>query len=141
MRKSAICILLIGMGIITFSGCSSAKPVASGKPTSASKVVPVTAPATKQEKDLEHVKNVVASRSNQLQNLYKKQSSLQAMQGELNIKLYITEEGSVQNADIVVDTGNLSQEFIESIRRDILSWRFIIRDKMIYSFRIQFKKL
>lgn len=141
MRKLPMCILLIGIGVVSFSGCSSTKPVASAKTTAVTKSVPVSTPATKQEKDLEHVKNVVASRSNQLQNLYKKQSSFQAMQGGLNIKLYITEEGSVQNADIVVDTGNLSQEFIESIRRDILGWRFIIREKMIYSFKIQFRKL
>jgi len=139
MRKTLLSILLVGIGVLTFSACAPAKPRNAGSPTPTNTAT--TPPATKQEKDLEHVKNVVASRSNQLQLIYKKQSSVQAMQGGLNIKLYITEEGSVQNADIVADTGNLSAEFIDSIRKDILSWRFIIREKMIYSFKIQFRKL
>jgi len=95
MRKTLLSILLVGIGVLTFSACAPAKPRNAGSPTPTNTAT--TPPATKQEKDLEHVKNVVASRSNQLQLIYKKQSSVQAMQGGLNIKLYITEEGSVQN--------------------------------------------
>lgn len=94
-----------------------------------------------QDTNAEHVRNVVNLRQAQLQNLYKKQSSIQAMQGELNIKLFITEEGVVQQAEIIPDSGNLSQEFIATVRKEIMTWRFILRDKIIYSFKIQFRKM
>ncbi len=94
-----------------------------------------------EDSNVEHVRNVVNLRQVQLQNLYKKQTNVQAMQGELNIKLYITEEGIIQQAEINQDTGNLSQDFIDKVKQEVLTWRFIVRKKVIYSFKVQFRKM
>lgn len=130
-------IALIAASLVFFSSCAAPVSTQQGSAT-------VSSPQPENDRkanDLSHVKNVVNTRQGALQGLYRKQIAIKAMQGSLNIKLYITEEGMVQNADISIDEGMLSPEFIASVRQEVMTWRFIIREKMIYSFKVQFRKL
>ncbi len=117
----------------------SYQPGSPNSPSSPQTSAPKDQPV--EDSNVEHVRNVVNLRQVQLQNLYKRQSSVQAMQGELSIKLFITEEGVVQQSEISPNSGNLSSEFIAQVKNEIMTWRFILRDKVIYSFKIQFRKM
>lgn len=145
MKTTLFCVMLSAMFILLLSSCAAPKastrainPRFPAKKEAAS--VPIT-PAEKQGNDLAHVKNVVNARQGALQNIYRKQSAIKAMQGSLAVKLFITEMGVVQNAELSIDEGMLSPEFVEAVRQEILSWRFMIRDKIIYSFKVQFNKM
>lgn len=140
MVKTLLTALVVVFMAVSCS-TNTTTPTASAPQEAVSTPEPAINPGTKAENDLAHVKNVVNTYSVKLQNIYKRQSSIQAMYGSLNVKLFINDLGEVQNADIVVDTGNLSDEFLETVRKEALSWRFLIRDKMIYSFELQFKKM
>lgn len=138
MKLSLYLILLTLIVALVLSACATpAAPRPGG--TTASKTQ--QAASSKEDSNLEHVRNVVNLRQNQLQTLYRKHTAIKAMQGELVVKLYITEEGIIQNADLTLDSGNLSDEFLAQAKQEILSWRFLIREKLIYTFKIQFRKL
>ncbi|MDD4309184.1 MAG: AgmX/PglI C-terminal domain-containing protein [Candidatus Cloacimonetes bacterium] len=135
-------IVAITLMLVVLSACVSPETYKKGTPappkqTETNQVATTPLPTS----DIDHVRNVVNARQTQLQNLYKKQSSIKPMQGSLQIKLYIDENGTVQNADIDVDSGALSPEFISSVRNDLSTWRFMIRESLIYTFKINFRRL
>ncbi len=101
---------------------------------------PVQQQVQTESNDVVHVRNVVNTRQVQLQNIYRRQVAITPMQGTLQIKLFITDQGVVQNSDILVDAGMLSDEFVSSVRQEVSAWRFLIRQPIIYTFKVQFKK-
>lgn len=141
MKSMQNWILLAGAVLILLSACSAPQTKAqqANQPVANAPAAPAATEA-KTYSDIDHVKNVVNARQPQLQTIYRKQSYVKPMQGELAIKLYITEDGRVQNAEIDLEMGNLTPEFLQSVREELLTWRFMIKDKIIYSFRIQFRK-
>jgi outer membrane biosynthesis protein TonB len=138
MKLSFRLILFASAAAFVFTACATPSSPRPG--TTTTPKTTQTEPS-KEDSNVEHVRNVVNLRQNQLQTLYRKHTAIKAMQGELVVKLYITEEGIVQNADITLDSGNLSDEFIAQARQEILGWRFLLREKLIYTFKIQFRKL
>jgi len=136
-------LFVVSVAFFILAACAAPSP--SQRPSSSN---PAVSPSTTQANEMKddnpnvtHVRNVVNLRQPQLQNLYKKQTQVNAMQGALNIKLFITEDGTVQNVDITPDAGNLSSEFIAQVRKEVMAWKFILHDKMIYSFKVQFRKM
>jgi len=101
---------------------------------------PVQQQVQTESNDVVHVRNVVNTRQVQLQNIYRRQVAITPMQGTLQIKLFITDQGVVQSSDILVDAGMLSDEFVSSVRQEVSAWRFLIRQPIIYTFKVQFKK-
>lgn len=90
--------------------------------------------------DLQHIKNVVNLRSTQLAQIYQKHNNIKPQSGSLKIKLFITDQGTVQNTDLVVDSGSFTPEFVTDIRNKLLSWEFIINEPHVYSYKQVFGK-
>lgn len=103
----------------------------------------VACSANKEEKltsDQQHIKNVVNLRSAQLKQIYDKHYIYKPQSGALKIKLFITAEGTVQNADLVVDWGSFTPEFLTELKNKILTWEFIINKPTVYSYKVAFNK-
>jgi len=130
-------IVIISVVLVTMSACAANKPA--DQPKSAVAPAPQTSSQT-ESNDVVHVRNVVNTRQVQLQNLYRRQSAISSMQGTLQIKLYITDQGVVQNNEVLVDSGMLNDEFVAAVKQEITTWRFLIREPLIYTFKVQFKK-
>ncbi len=138
MKLSSYLILFTSIVALVLAACATP---ATPRPGGSTAPKATQAEQSKEDSNVEHVRNVVNLRQNQLQTLYRKHTAIKAMQGELVVKLYITEQGIIQNADIIMDSGNLSDEFLAQAKQEILGWRFLIREKLIYTFKIQFRKL
>lgn len=158
MSRAIYVILLSGMMLLFLSSCAAPKP---DKPTvkpsetttpasvqkPAEKPTPVViektfeeiaaAKAEKQKTDLEHVKNVINMRQVRLRNIYKEEVLSKPSQGTLLVRLSIDDKGMIQNPDVSVDSGSFSPEFIDSVRQEITSWRFLVRSPLTYAFKIE----
>lgn len=139
--KSLSLFTLIVFLMVLFSACAGPQPELKAKPATPSPkvVAPQTVPEQRAT-DAEHIKNVVTTRQGALQSIYRKQSDLNPMEGSLLFTLHISEMGLVQEADITKEDGTLSQEFINAMRAEVLTWRFLVREEMIYSFKTEFHK-
>lgn len=133
MRLVIICSAVL----IAVTACAGGK--ATEQPSNVASQ-PVQQQVQTESNDVVHVRNVVNTRQVQLHNIYRRQVAITPMQGTLQIKLFITDQGVVQNSDILVDAGMLSDEFVSSVRQEVSAWRFLIRQPIIYTFKVQFKK-
>jgi len=153
-------ILFTGLMLLVLSSCAAPKtaqptvapvtPVAS--PSTPAAVPPISeaiektfdeiedAKAAKKKSDLAHVQNVVNMRKVQLQNLYRQESLTTPFQGAMQIKLFINEAGNAHNSEVIVTSGNFTQEFISSVQNEMANWRFLVRSPLTYTFTIQFVK-
>ncbi|MDY0151622.1 MAG: hypothetical protein RBS43_05065 [Candidatus Cloacimonas sp.] len=139
--KSMSFFTLIVFLMVLFSSCAGPQPVQMVKPvTPPPKAVAPKTVAEQRATDAEHIKNVVTTRQGALQSIYRKQSAINPMEGGLLFTLHISEMGMVQEADIAKEEGTLSQDFISAMRAEVLTWRFLVREKMNYSFKAEFRK-
>jgi len=125
--------LLLGIGIcaLIIVSCSAPKTY-SAEPDSQT---------TKQKSpEMEQVSKVVNYHQNKLQAIYKKHTYHNAMQGDLEFTLYITNEGKVQEVEVKALSGKFYSNFVDELKQDILSWEFPKQDKIIYSFVVSFRK-
>jgi len=90
--------------------------------------------------DQQHIKNVVNLRTPQLTKIYDKHYTYKPQSGALKIKLFITDLGTVQNADLVVDWGSFTPEFLSEVKSKLLTWEFIIKSPTVYSYKVAFDK-
>lgn len=88
----------------------------------------------------QQIKNVVRQETAGLQQIYEKHYVYKPQSGSLKIKFFITDSGKVQNAELTVDWGSFTPEFVAEIRSKILTWEFNIHNPHIYSFKITFEK-
>jgi hypothetical protein len=137
MKAFVQLVIICSAVLIAVTACAGGK--ATEQPTNVGSQ-PVQQQVQTESNDVVHVRNVVNTRQVQLQNIYRRQVALTPMQGTLQIKLFITDQGVVQNSDILVDAGMLSDEFVSSVRQEVSAWRFLIRQPIIYTFKVQFKK-
>jgi hypothetical protein len=155
MKRASLFILITSLLLLLLSSCAAPKkaqpnvaPVApptepvAQKPTKAqieqAFVEIEEAKVEKQKKDIEHVQNVVNMRQSELQFLYQREAAIKPFQGDAQIKISINEMGMIQNSEVLVTSGSLSQEFIKALQSDLSSWRFLVRTPMIFTFSIKF---
>lgn len=119
----------IGIGIVLFSILSCSVPQNYSAASAAAKTP-----------DVERVAKVVNSHQDKLQAIFGKHSYQNAMQGDLEFTLYITAEGKVQEVEIKALSGKFYSNFIAELKQEILSWKFRVEDKIIYSFVISFRR-
>jgi predicted small lipoprotein YifL len=137
MKAMMLPVIIVSLVFLTLSACTANKPVEQPDQAPAA---PAQTPVQTESNDVIHVRNVVNTRQVQLQNLYRRQAAVTPMQGTLQIKLFITDQGVVQNSDIIVDSGMLNTEFVTAVKQEVATWRFLIREPLIYTFKVQFKK-
>ena len=119
----------IGMVIVLFSILSCS--------------VPQNYPAERSSQktpEVERVAKVVNSHQDKLQAIFRRHSYQNAMQGDLEFTLYITEEGKVQEVEIKALSGKFYSNFIAELKQEILGWEFSVEDKIIYSYVVSFRK-
>ncbi|OQC71146.1 MAG: hypothetical protein BWX46_00664 [Candidatus Cloacimonetes bacterium ADurb.Bin003] len=75
-----------------------------------------------------------------MQAIYKKHTYQNAMQGDLEFTLYITNEGQVQEVEVKALSGKFFSNFIDELKKEIFTWAFPKQDKIIYSFVVSFRK-
>ncbi|MBP7309711.1 MAG: hypothetical protein KA984_00300 [Candidatus Cloacimonetes bacterium] len=121
MRSLLIGIICILIMLSTFMACSGNKE-------------------EKLTSDQQHIKNVVNLRSAQLKQIYDKHYTYKPQSGAVKIKLFITDAGTVQNADLVVDWGSFTPEFLSEVKNKLLTWEFIIKTPTVYSYKAAFGK-
>ena len=97
-------------------------------------------PETKLDSDQQHIKNVAETRSAVLQKIYLKHYNYKPQSGTLKIKIFINRDGMVQNADLEVDKGSFTPEFMADIKSNLLTWKFVINEPTVYTFKTTFSK-
>ena len=90
--------------------------------------------------DQQHIKNVVEARKQVLQKIYLKHYNYKPQSGTLKIKIFITDQGLVQNAELTIDKGGFTPEFMAEIKSNVLTWKFVIDEPTIYTFKTLFSK-
>jgi len=90
--------------------------------------------------DQQHIKNVVEARKAVLQKIYLKHYNYKPQSGTLKIKIFITDQGLVQNTDLTIDKGGFTPEFMADIKSNVLTWKFVIDEPTIYTFKTTFSK-
>ncbi|HOE55339.1 MAG TPA: AgmX/PglI C-terminal domain-containing protein [Candidatus Cloacimonas acidaminovorans] len=125
--------LLLGIGIcaIIIVSCSAPETYSSK---------PVSQSTEQKTPEIEKVSKVVNYHQDKLQAIYKKHTYQNAMQGDLEFTLYITNEGKVQEVEVKALSGKFFSNFIDELKKEIFTWAFPKQDKIIYSFVVSFRK-
>ncbi|GEM_PF-4450537 len=124
MRILILCTWAALIGLVALGGCVPKAPV-STKPRTPDQV---------------SVQKQVKTKKPELTKIYQRESTIRAQQGTLKFTLYITESGKVERADIVSLSGNLSPALVDAMLTAIQDWRFNVKNKVIYSFQVQFSR-
>jgi hypothetical protein len=93
--------------------------------------------AEEQRPDVEKISSSVNARKGQITQLYRQSAAVQASSGSITIKLYISDNGQVDAADVIPNSETFTTKFLQDVKNLVENWSFNVSKKTIYQFTLR----